>query len=196
MGTWPAHLDLGEAQYELVSNSLAEIKLEVLAARDDPSSTSLLLHLLFVLLIRMGRMDELVPPLAHRAVEQENIYRGFRRDIETHYKESRQARDYASRLGCSGRTLSRAVKSASGMTPKQVIDERIALEAKRLLIYTAWPLKRVALELGFAGSANFIRFFHRTAGFTPEQFRTTYAHRLTTDAEDQARVSARSDPTP
>ena len=44
--------------------------------------------------------------------------------------------EYAAVLGYSSRTLSRASLEATGLTPKQVIDARLVLEARRLLAYT------------------------------------------------------------
>jgi AraC family transcriptional regulator, transcriptional activator of pobA len=57
------------------------------------------------------------------------------------------------------------------VTPKQLIDERVCLEAQRLLVHTRWPLTRICAELGFCEPTNFVKFFRRTTGQTPEQFR-------------------------
>ena len=59
-----------------------------------------------------------------------------------------QARWYADRLGCSAKTLQRAVQHVRGKSLKQLIDQRIALEAQRRLVHTVEPIKRVADGLG------------------------------------------------
>jgi AraC-like DNA-binding protein len=78
---------------------------------------------------------------------------------------------YAQRLGCSTRTLARAVHGASGLALKPWLDERRALEAKRALVHGDEPIKRVADRLGFVDPANFVKFFRRMTGTTPAAFR-------------------------
>jgi AraC-like DNA-binding protein len=44
---------------------------------------------------------------------------------------------YARLLGCSEKSLGRAVQQIAGITAKQFLSQRIALEANRLLVHTA-----------------------------------------------------------
>ena len=69
------------------------------------------------------------------------------------------------------RTLTRASLSATGRTAKQLVDERVALEAKRLLAESDLPVAEVGARLGFNEPTNFGRFFTRTVGSSPGQFR-------------------------
>lgn len=78
---------------------------------------------------------------------------------------------YADALGYSRRTLVRAVRAATGETPKGFIDKRVVLEAKRLLAHTDLPIGRVGVAVGFPDAANFSKFFQLHAGATPVAFR-------------------------
>jgi AraC-like DNA-binding protein len=78
---------------------------------------------------------------------------------------------YAERLGCSAKTLGRAVRQGTGQAVKPWLDEQLALEARRLLVHGSEPVKRVADRLGFADAANFVKFFKRVVGTTPAAFR-------------------------
>ena len=69
------------------------------------------------------------------------------------------------------RTLTRASLSATGRTAKQLVDERVALEAKRLLAESDLAVAEVGARLGFSEATNFGRFFARTVGSSPGQFR-------------------------
>ena len=69
------------------------------------------------------------------------------------------------------RTLTRACLAATGRSAKQVIDDRAALEARRLLACTELPIAEVGQRLGFAEPTNFGRFFHREVGCSPGAFR-------------------------
>jgi AraC-like DNA-binding protein len=79
--------------------------------------------------------------------------------------------EYADRLGCSVRTLTRACVAAGGRGAKQLIDDRVVLEAKRLLATTQLPVAAIGEELGFPEATNFGRFFAREAGRPPGEFR-------------------------
>jgi len=54
-----------------------------------------------------------------------------------------------------------------------VIRSRIALEARRLLLYGNQSAAQIALQLGFDDPAYFTRFFRREVGAVATQFRNT-----------------------
>jgi len=91
--------------------------------------------------------------------------------LESDTSARHQALWYADRLGCSAKTLQPAVQQARGKSLKQLIDQRIALEAQRRLVHTVEPIKRVADGLGFDDVSNFVKFFRRAVGSTPLDFR-------------------------
>jgi AraC-like DNA-binding protein len=95
----------------------------------------------------------------------------FRREIERSFVHTRRVEEYAARLGCSVRTLTRASLAATGRSAKQLIDDRVALEAKRLLAHTDQPVADIGRVLGFPEPTNFGRFFAREVGFSPGHFR-------------------------
>jgi AraC-like DNA-binding protein len=95
----------------------------------------------------------------------------FRKEIEDSFAVTRRVEDYAERLGCSVRTLTRACLAVTGRSAKQVIDDRVTLEAKRLLAYSDLPVAAIGHQLGFSEPTNFGRFFARETGVTPGEFR-------------------------
>jgi AraC-like DNA-binding protein len=102
------------------------------------------------------------------------IYARFRSDLERSYATTRGAEDYARRLGCTVKTLTRACLAATGRPVKQVIDARVVLEAQRLLAYTDEPVAVVGRRLGFSEPTNFGKFFTRRTGTTPGDFRRAH----------------------
>jgi AraC-like DNA-binding protein len=98
----------------------------------------------------------------------------FRRLVEQNYAGWHQVSAYASALGCTEKSLTRAALEATGQSAKSVITARIALEAKRLLVHTDIPIYLIAEGLGFEEASNFAKFFKREAGFTPIGFRQQY----------------------
>lgn len=55
-------------------------------------------------------------------------------------------------------------------SPLQVINERIILEAKRLLLYSGKTAEEIGFELGYGEAAHFSKFFKSNAGLPPAQF--------------------------
>lgn len=98
-------------------------------------------------------------------------YQDFRRAIEADLGWSHDVVDYAKRLGYSARTIDRGCRQATGQTAKQILSERLVLEAKRLLAHTSDPASSIATTLGFSEPTNFSKFFARMSGMTPTEFR-------------------------
>ena len=59
-------------------------------------------------------------------------------------------------------------------TPKQIIDERIVLESKRLLVHSSMAIKEVAYELGYDEPTNFVKYFRKHTALTPSEFREQF----------------------
>ena len=59
------------------------------------------------------------------------------------------------------------------MTAKQVIVERIILEAKRLLAHDNDTAARIGTDLGFDEPTSFARYFRRETDLTPAAFGAT-----------------------
>ncbi|MBB2942679.1 AraC-like DNA-binding protein [Actinoplanes lutulentus] len=135
------------------------------------TSDALAKHLLAALLLRLSLLDPGEIPPGH--VESRTFER-FRSRLEQGYPHTRRVEDYAAELGCSVRTLTRASLALSGRTAKQVVDDRVALQARRLLAATPLSVAEVGRSLGFGEPTNFGRFFHRETGFSPGQFRGRY----------------------
>lgn len=107
-------------------------------------------------------------PAGQRAVEL--IYR-FERLL--HQRRERDSlAEYSELLHVTARTLARACHQIRGLSPKRLIDRNIALEAKRKLILGGGTVEEIGFDLGFSEATNFVKFFKRIVGQTPEAFRT------------------------
>jgi AraC-like DNA-binding protein len=79
---------------------------------------------------------------------------------------------YADHLLIHPNYLSSIVKSETGKTIKQWIDEKILSEAKSLLKNTRLTIAEIAYKLTFTDVSNFNRFFKKLTGKTPRAFRS------------------------
>jgi AraC-like DNA-binding protein len=149
----------------------------------DPLGRDLLRHQLAVLATRVASISSTGGWQPAREVMTR-----FRREIAVSFAATRRVEDYAERLGYSVRTLTRACLSATGRSAKQVVDRRVALEAKRMLACTDLPVAEIGRRLGFSEPTNFGRFFARETGQTPGAFRDL--HGSADQASDQRSPAA------
>lgn len=99
------------------------------------------------------------------------LLKTFQARIDEHFGHLHEVGEYASLLNMSAGHLSEVVKAQSGKPAIKHIHERLALEARRLLVHTHHSLKEIAYELGFSDASYFSRFFKRETGVTPAEYR-------------------------
>ncbi|MEU8473025.1 AraC family transcriptional regulator [Streptomyces sp. NPDC029006] len=138
------------------------------------ASPALLSHLLAALVLRAFH-DAPAPtgtvPAANRSTE---VFRAYRAAVEEHFTDWHHVADYARALGYDVRTLTRATRAATGTGAKTFLDQRILLEARRLLAHTDLPVAGCARRLGFRDAGNFTAFFRRQAATPPAAWRAAY----------------------
>ncbi|MFB6631023.1 helix-turn-helix transcriptional regulator [Streptomyces sp. NPDC056362] len=149
-------LDLLEDEYHQLRNLPLEVHVEVVR------------HLLAVLVLRLSHL----PGGHRRQTAGDETFRRFQQAVEHDFTRLHQAEQYAAGLGYSVRTLTRASNAAVGRGAKAFIDDRLVLEAKRLLLHTDLLTATVGERLGFPSSTVFTRFFRKRTGETPAGFRT------------------------
>jgi AraC family transcriptional regulator, transcriptional activator of pobA len=114
---------------------------------------------------------------AHRItnVFLELLERQFPIESTAHPLQLRTAQDYASNLNLHVNYLNRAVKETTGKSTTTHISERIASEAKALLLHTDWNVADIAYALGFEYPTYFNNFFKRVTGTNPMSLRPAVA---------------------
>lgn len=100
------------------------------------------------------------------------ILRDFKELVNEKFKEWHKVKDYATEIHISPKHLSQTVKNLTGKVAKEHIQDRLILEAKRLLLHTELTIKEVAYKIGFEEPLHFSSFFKNKTGIAPSQFRT------------------------
>ncbi|OWT80451.1 MULTISPECIES: helix-turn-helix domain-containing protein [unclassified Achromobacter] len=129
---------------------------------------------LLILLTRLRRLYPVSEPETG-AGPSHTLTRRLSLLIEERYLEFSSMGQYADALCVSERQLNDAVKRTVGQTAGQLVQARIALEAKRLLTNTAKGISEIAFQLNFEDPAYFARFFKKHSGSTPGDFRRKYS---------------------
>jgi AraC family transcriptional activator of pobA len=123
-----------------------------------------------------GNFDQ-VKNAAHRItnVFLELLERQFPVENTSRPLKLRTAQDYATTLNLHVNYLNRAVKETTGKSTTTHISERIASEAKALLLHTDWNVADIGYALGFEYPTYFNNFFKRVTGTNPTSLRPAEA---------------------
>lgn len=97
----------------------------------------------------------------------------FQRQVERDFRRRLRVADYAARLGVTPGHLNALCRATLHTSAGAWIRARVALEARRLLLYTDLTAAQIGHRLGFDDPAYFSRFFRRETGVSPSEFRET-----------------------
>jgi AraC family transcriptional activator of pobA len=98
-------------------------------------------------------------------------FRRLRELVESRYAQHWPVERFARELGLSETSLNRLCRRLAGSTAFDLLQQRLALEARRRLIHAPDSVTGIASALGFKDSAYFSRFFRRHSGVSPYEFR-------------------------
>jgi AraC-like DNA-binding protein len=129
----------------------------------------MLLKRLIIIVTRLAKAHK--GPGEAIADEKFGTIRKFNLMVENNYREHHTVAYYAQQLNKSPKTLSNLFALYNHKPPLQVIQERLIIEAKRLLYYTDKSAKEITYELGFEDAAYFSNFFKKHTSFSPTDFR-------------------------
>ncbi|HWZ04833.1 MAG TPA: helix-turn-helix domain-containing protein [Mucilaginibacter sp.] len=160
-------------------NDLAQQKLQLLSdifveefRTSDNIQNEMLLVLLKRLIIYVTRLARSgYAPVKKLQDERFHIIRKFNLLVEKNFKSEHSVSFYAEQLCKAPKTLSNLFAIFNQKAPSQVIQERIIVEAKRLLYYTDKSIKHISFELGFEDVAYFSNFFKKNTGVSPSDFK-------------------------
>jgi len=150
---------------------LLDVFIEELNTKDDIQTDLLIMLLkrLIIMITRLARAGTF--PEVKLNDDRFHILRKFNLLVEMNFRSQHSVSYYAGRLNKSPKTLSNLFALYNHKTPIQIIQERILIEAKRLLFYTDKSAKQITYELGFDDAAYFSNFFKKHTALSPSEFR-------------------------
>ena len=149
---------------------LLEVIIEEFKTTDNIQGDMLqmLLKRLIIICTRLAKDQLIVKSLNTNQID---TIRQFNVLVDLHFREKRKVKDYAELLHKSPKTLSNLFAVYNQKSPQQIIQERIVLEAKRLILFTDKQNQEIAYDLGFEDPAYFSRYFKKIAKISPSAFR-------------------------
>jgi AraC family transcriptional regulator, transcriptional activator of pobA len=101
----------------------------------------------------------------------EFITKTFKAILEANFSTAKKPTEYAQTLNISTAYLNECVKKTTGYSVSHHIQQRVILEAKRMLYHSNKSIKEIATQLGYEDYAYFSRLFKKITGITALSFR-------------------------
>jgi len=172
-GEWPRAIDLSEPELANCLTLVRMLKAETERQPQEDWSVALARELFLCLMLTLARCAQQAHGPAPSAHWQ--LFRQLQQQLDRVVGLRPSVAGLAQALGVSTSSLSRACQQSVGRSAKQVVDQRVALEAKRLLVHSTATVSAIGEQLGFSEPTNFQKFFKRQAHTTPESFRRAHA---------------------
>lgn len=108
---------------------------------------------------------------ADKLTRAEMVTKAFREALALDFRQCKRPAEYAQKLNLSIPYLNECVRNTTGHSVSHHIQQRVMLEAKRLLFHSDQSLKEIAATLGYDDYTYFSRLFTKVAGVAPLSFR-------------------------
>lgn len=161
---------IDERLHTILANYIAQIVAE-LCTENGLGRTELLRGYLKAFLIQVQRFKNNHYKPALVTDEKRLQLLKFINLVDEHYKEGLSVAGYANLLHISTRTLSDVTGMLLYKTPSQMIQERMIIEAQRLLLHSELNINQVGYRLGFEDASYFVKYFKKHTGIAPTDFR-------------------------
>ena len=181
--TTPLFNDLTHLPYiPLTTNSILpfsdiclSIAKEVLLT-DDDAQHLIIKNLLQIFLLLAQRERSILEPSERSKGPDLHSTLLFKECLEQNYLQTKSVSAYANLLNISVKKLALATIKTIGKSPKEIINDRVLLEAKRLLAHSTLSAKEIGYYLGFDEPTNFIKYFRKHTLKTPLKFREAFLY--------------------
>jgi AraC family transcriptional regulator, transcriptional activator of pobA len=167
-----------EPFFKISNNNIANFRSLIsqlqkeIEAPDNFAHKDYLKHLLKLFLISIQRLGKRNNCKSISLKNRSHVmFLKFTQLLETNFKQMHTVSEYANLLNTSSKTLTNHTKETAHKPPLEIINERITLEAKRLLAHSNLNINEIGFQLGYEDSSYFVKFFKKQTKKTPGDFR-------------------------
>ena len=138
---------------------------------DSFGSQDAIRHLLQILLIKIERLHQATLTQTKGNDKNYKVFQRFLTQLEEDFIHHHDVTYYADKLNMSPRQLADVCRQVCGKPLKEVIVDRLILEAKRHLQFTELSIKEIAYALGYESHFYFSQVFKRITQESPTNYR-------------------------
>ena len=160
-------------EYSEMEQCIASVKSELLASK--PGYIQVVKGYLTVLFNQMLRFSGPESQVEKQDTRDFKLYMDLLLLVEDHFTDHAPVAFYSSKLSVSERKLNDVCKRFNNSTCSSIVNDRLVLEAKRLLLYSNRTVKDILYTLNFKDPAYFNRFFKARTGHSPTGFVEEFA---------------------
>lgn len=163
------HLSISEDRQEVIYSLIRLLKTNDVNTSEE-KSTIIRQHLLSVLLHTLSL--ESCHVIAKEVLSSDRkLAMKFKMMVQKRISIKYNVEYFCNELNVSKSTLQKATRNAFQLSPKDIIQDVLLLEAQRLLFISKNRVQEIAYSLGFTDPTNFTKFFKKSVGITPDTFR-------------------------
>jgi AraC-like DNA-binding protein/quercetin dioxygenase-like cupin family protein len=166
-------LNFTKAAFNDIQTILIEIKNEY-ALAENRKHEALQILLQYLLIKAQRYYDAHVKQNTDAPIKNKTAIR-LQQLIEKNYLLHWRAGNFAREMNVTPVQLNNICKQHFAKSTEVLIQQKLLLEIKRLLVYSNKAIKEICYELNFDDPAYFIRFFKKHTGTTPMEYRKAVA---------------------
>ncbi len=167
-GVIPDKLELSDEEYKHVLSLIQSAKEEIQLYKEKDKH--ILRAILYQTLMYLDRIFIQKNKIQGMKSQNQYIQRFFEL-VNMECRKCHSVAHYSDKLCLTPNYLNELVKKETGFTAKQIINDRLLVEAKKLLQYSSNSITEIAEVLNFENTSYFIRFFRNQQNITPLEFR-------------------------
>lgn len=160
-------------------NDLANFKIGISDMKREFLSPTLLSKEIICLLLKASMLKYIrktanVEYIDFKTNRKSLYLEDFRNLVEIHFKELKRTSDYSKKLTISANYLNALIKEKLDISAENYIQNRVILEAERLLLNTHLSVTEISFELGFSDKSHFGKYFKKINQESPNYFRKKF----------------------
>lgn len=163
-------LEVGSASKEV--RSVVDLLFDEYVEKREQSSTELLRAYLNILLIKINNI--LNEKTSKELGVDDTLLIQLTELIEDNFKKNHAAGFYSEQLKVSENHLNKVVQQQLGLSVKSLINKRLMIEARKLLMSSDLSVSEIAFQLHYSDNSYFNKVFLKHHSITPGYFREVH----------------------
>jgi AraC-like DNA-binding protein/quercetin dioxygenase-like cupin family protein len=122
----------------------------------------------------IGKLLQITEKEKKKPEKPVSMFDRFQRLLANECPRLHKVNEFADLLHTTPQNLNAICRKQMNKTASELINERILLEAKRNILHTDSTINEIAELMNFNDPSHFVKFFRKSEGLTPLQFRAKY----------------------